>query len=83
MTVNEVYAEAESQFSNRRRDFMMNARAHTSGGPLGVWFNFVSSSSHWCGRVVGGIGCESVGNADLLSDHFDRKQSRAPVDLLS
>ena len=25
--------------------------------------------------------CESVGNADLLSDHFDSKQSREPVDL--
>ena len=26
--------------------------------------------------------CESVGKADLLSDHFDRKQSRESVDLL-
>ena len=25
--------------------------------------------------------CESVGKADLLSDHFDRKQSREAVDL--
>ena len=25
--------------------------------------------------------CESVGKADLLSDHFDRKQSRESVDL--
>ena len=25
--------------------------------------------------------CESVGKADLLSDHFDSKQSREPVDL--
>ena len=30
----------------------------------------------------GGLVCESVGKADLLSDHFDRKQSREAVDLL-
>ena len=28
----------------------------------------------------GGLMCESVGKADLLSDHFDRKQSREAVD---
>ena len=35
--------------------------------------------------LVGGGGgpvCESVGKADLLSDHFDSKQSREAVDLL-
>ena len=34
--------------------------------------------------LVGGGGvlvCESVGKADLLSDHFDSKQSRESVDL--
>ena len=30
----------------------------------------------------GGLVCESVGMADLLSDHFDSKQSREAVDLL-
>ena len=30
---------------------------------------------------VGGLVCESVGKADLLSDHFDNKQSREAVDL--
>ena len=30
----------------------------------------------------GGLLCESVGKADLLSNHFDRKQSRESVDLL-
>ena len=30
----------------------------------------------------GGLVCESVGKADLLSDHFDSKQSRKSVDLL-
>ena len=28
-----------------------------------------------------GLECESVGQADLLSDHFDCKQSRESVDL--
>ena len=28
-----------------------------------------------------GLVCESVGKADLLSDHFDSKQSREAVDL--
>ena len=31
--------------------------------------------------VGGGQVCESVGKADLLSDHFDSKQSREAVDL--
>ena len=31
---------------------------------------------------VCGLVCESVGKADLLSDHFDSKQSREAVDLL-
>ena len=30
---------------------------------------------------VGGLVCESAGRADLLSDHFDSKQSREAVDL--
>ena len=29
----------------------------------------------------GGLVCESVGKADLLSDHFDGKQYRESVDL--
>ena len=29
----------------------------------------------------GGLECESVGKANLLSDHFDSKQSRESVDL--
>ena len=29
----------------------------------------------------GGLLCESIGKADLLSDHFDSKQSREDVDL--
>ena len=29
----------------------------------------------------GGLACESVGKADMLSDHFDSKQSREAVDM--
>ena len=29
----------------------------------------------------GGLVCESVGKADLMSDHFDSKESREAVDL--
>ena len=32
-------------------------------------------------REGGGLVCESVGKADLLSDHFDSKQSREAVEL--
>ena len=32
-------------------------------------------------NVGGGLVCEFVGKADLLSDHFDSKQSREAVDL--
>ena len=32
-------------------------------------------------REGGGLVCESVGKADLLSDHFDSKQSWEAVDL--
>ena len=40
-----------------------------------------SSSLH--SLVGGGVGlmCESVSKADLLSDHFDSKQSRESVDM--
>ena len=41
------------------------------------------SSSTWplLVREGGGLVCESVGKADLLSDHFDSKQSIETVDL--
>ena len=40
-----------------------------------------SSSLPLLVSVGGGLVCESVGKADLLSDHFDNKQSREAVDL--
>ena len=41
----------------------------------------VSSSLPPLVGAGGGLECESVGKADLLSDHFDSKQSRESVDL--
>ena len=43
-----------------------------------VWLEFVIASLVSEG---GGLVCESVGKAVLLSDHFDINQSRAAVDL--
>ena len=45
----------------------------------GVRLEFVIASTR-CGEG-GGLVCESVGKADLLSDHFDSNQSREAVDL--
>ena len=45
-----------------------------------VMFGLSSSLPPHVG-VGGGLVCESVGKADLLSDHFDGKQSRESVDL--
>ena len=41
----------------------------------------MSSSLPMLVREGGGLVRESVGKADLLSDHFDTKQSREAVDL--
>ena len=41
----------------------------------------VSSSLPPLVGTGGGLECESVGKADLLSDHFNSKQSRESVDL--
>ena len=45
-------------------------------GCVRLRFGFVSSSSIGAG---GGLVCESVGKADMLSAHFDGMQSRDPV----
>ena len=44
----------------------------------GVRLEFVSASARSEG---GGLVCDSVGKADLLSDHFESKQSTEAVDL--
>ena len=58
-----------------------------SGGPLMVvpFRSAVFGSSSALPPLVGpggGLVCESVGKADLLSDDFDSKQSRESLDLL-
>ena len=44
-------------------------------------FGLSSSLPPLVGGHDGGLVCESVGKADLLSDHFERKQARESVDL--
>ena len=79
---NEIYSEAKRQFSNRKRDVLMNVQS-----PHKWWSTLKSavfgSSSSLPPLVSEGRGLvfESVGKADLLSDHFDSKQSREAVDL--
>ena len=77
MRANETYSEAKRQFSARNRDVLMNAQ---SPHKLSAVFGLVSSLPPIVGGG-GGLVCESVGKADLLSDHFDGKQSRESVDL--
>ena len=82
MRPNETYSEAKRQFSDRNRDVLMNVQS-----PHKWWSTLKSavfgSSSSLPSLVSegGGLVCESVGKADLLSDHFDSKQSREAVDL--
>ena len=79
---NEIYSEAKRQFSDRNRAVLMNIQS-----PHKWWFTLTSavfgtgSSLPPLFNEGGGLVCESVGKADLLSDHFDSKQSREAVDL--
>ena len=82
MRGNETYSEAKSDFSARNRDALMNVISpHKWWSTLkSAVFGLSSSLPPLVGRG-GGLGCESVGKAELLSDHFGGKQSREPVDL--
>ena len=79
---NETYSEARCQFSDRNRNVLMNVQS-----PHKWWSTIKSAvfgSSSSLPLLVsegGGLVCESVGKSDLLSDHFDSKQSREAVDL--
>ena len=84
MRANETYSEAKRQFSDRNRDVLMNVQySHKSWSTLksAVFLSLRSSPLPPLVSEGGGLVCESVGKADLLSDHFDRKQSREAVDL--
>ena len=82
MRANETYSEAKRQFSDRNRDVLMNVQS-----PHKWWSSLKSAlfgSSSALPLLVsegGGLECESIGKADLLSDHSDSKQSRKAVDL--
>ena len=70
------------QFSDRNRDVLMNVQS-----PHKWWSTLKSavfgSSSSLPPLICegGGLMCESVGRANLQSDHFDSRQSREAVDL--
>ena len=78
----ETYSEAKRQFSDRNRDVLLNVQS-----PHKWWSTFKSvvfGSSSSLPPLLnegGGLVCESDGKADVLSDHFDSKQSRKAVDL--
>ena len=69
---NETYSEAKRQFSDRNRDVLMNIQS-----PHKWWSTLKSAvfgSSSSLPQLIsegGGLVCESVGKADLLSDHFE------------
>ena len=80
MRANKTYSEAK--FIARNIDVLMNAKS-----PHKLWSTLKSAVfglSSSLPPLVGGDGglvCESVGKADLLSDYFYGKQFRESVDL--
>ena len=79
---NKTYSEAKRHFSDRNRDVLLNVQS-----PHKWWSTLKSAvfgSSSSLPPLVsegGGLVCESVRKADLLSDHFESKRSRGAVDL--
>ena len=68
---NETYSEAKRQFSDRNRNFLMNIQSpHKWWSTLKSAVFGSSSSLPPLGSEGGGLVCESVGEADLLSDHL-------------
>ena len=71
---NETYSEAKQQFSVRNIDVLMNVQSPHKW--LSTLKSAVFESSSSLPPLVGlggGLVCESVGKADLLSDHFDQQ----------
>ena len=80
---NETYLEAKHQFSDRNRDVLMNVQSpHKWWSTLNAAVFTSSSALPPLVNEGGGLVCESIGEADLLLDHFDSKQSREAIDLL-
>ena len=83
MRANETYTEAKRQFSDSNRDVLMNVQSpHKWCSTLKSAVFGLSSSLPPLVSEGGGLVCESVDKADLLSDHFYSKQSRKAVYLL-
>ena len=82
MRANGTYSEAKRQFSDRNRSVLLHVQSPHK------WWSTLKSSVFAKSSLLpplvsegGGLLCESVGKADLLSDHFDSKRSREAVDL--
>ena len=79
---NDTYSEAKHQFSDRNRNVLINVQSSHKW-----WSTLKSAVSGSCSSLPplvtegGVLVCESVDKDDLLSDHFDSKQSKEAVDL--
>ena len=79
---NETYTKTKRQFSDRNRAVLVNVQSpHKWWSTLKSAVFGTSSSLPPLVNKGGGLVCESVGKADLLSNHFDSKQYREAVDL--
>ena len=82
MRANETFSEANRQFNDRNRAVLMNVLSpHRWWSTRKSAVFGTSSSLPPLVNEGGGLVCECVGKADLLSDQFDSKQSREAVDL--
>ena len=82
MRANETYSEAKRQFSDRNKVVLMSVQSlHQWWSTLKSAVFGTSSSLSLLVNERSGPVCKSVCKADLLSDHFDSKQSREAVDL--
>ena len=82
MRANETFSEAKRQFSDRNNAVLMNVQSsHKWWSTLNSAVFRTSSSLPPLVSEGGGLVGESIGRADLLSDHFDCKQSREAVEL--
>ena len=77
-----TYSGAKRQFSDRNSAVLMNVQSPNK------WWSTLKSTVFGTSSSLsplvnqgGGLFCESVGKADLLTDHFDSKQSREAVNL--
>ena len=73
--------DALASLSDRSRDVLVNVQSPHKWWSTLKSVVFGSSSLPPLVSEGGGLVCELVGKADLLSDHFDSKQSREAVDL--